>query len=89
MKVVVKHNQTIWDIAVQYTGDSGNAMAILQANGKNDTSLMIGEIMTIPEQIFSNKTNVFFQRRDVACAVHTKMSLFDFAHPDFYLFDFL
>lgn len=61
MKIVVSHNQNIWDVAVQYTGDSGNAMAILFYNNKTTTDLTPNESLIIPSELLSKKNMSFFK----------------------------
>lgn len=68
MKIEIKQNQSIWDIAVQYTGDSGNALAILFKNDKKNSTLMIGEELTIPNELISKRHIEFFQDKNIGTA---------------------
>lgn len=66
MKVVVTQNQTIWDIATQYTGDSGNAIDLLLVNDKLNDELMVGETLIIPSELVSVRHVAFFEGRDLS-----------------------
>lgn len=69
MIVIVQQNQSILDIATQYTGSSENAIAILLANQKANTSVFVGENIIIPESLFSVKSNTFYRSNgmDIGC----------------------
>ena len=50
--VKVLSGQSLFDIAIQYTGDAINTYAIAKANGKSITDdLSVSEIITIPNGI--------------------------------------
>lgn len=68
MKIEIKQNQSIWDIAVQYTGDSGNALSILFKNDKKNSTLMIGEELVIPSELISKRHIEFFQDKNIGTA---------------------
>lgn len=49
-KVAVLSGQSLYDIAIQYTGDVLNTYAIALVNGKSVTdSLAVGELIMIPD----------------------------------------
>lgn len=65
MIITVYQNQSIYDIATMYTGDSGNAIALLLANDKKDTTLKVGEQLLVPDSLVSKKTVKFYQSEDL------------------------
>ena len=60
MTIQVKQNQTIWDIALQYAGSIEAAFDILEANGKADTTLFVGESLLVPK-VVNKKVAQFFE----------------------------
>jgi len=50
-KIKVQDNQTIFDIALMYTGSIDTVMDILLHNGKVDDTLYVNEILVIPTVI--------------------------------------
>lgn len=60
MTIQVKQNQTIWDIALQYAGSIEAAFDILEANGKSDTALFVGESLVVPK-VVNKKVAQFFE----------------------------
>lgn len=67
MKVTVKDNQTIYDIALQYAGSIEAVIDILEANGKKDTTLLIGEELVIPN-VITQKVAQFYESSNVNVA---------------------
>lgn len=65
MKIIVLQNQSILDIATQYTGSGENAIAILFANNKVDTTISVGEILTIPITLYSVKSDAFYKSNNM------------------------
>ncbi|UDQ54985.1 hypothetical protein LJF28_04785 [Chryseobacterium indologenes] len=76
MKITVLHNQSILDIAVQYTGKAENAFDIAMINGISvSDSLVSGQIIEIPETNIDNDMVSFLKRKNVkpATAVNTNL----------------
>jgi hypothetical protein len=72
MKVIVKQNQSIQDIALMYTGESTNIVAILLANGKINQEVLVGEELTIPHDFVSQRFVDFY--RSFGTVVGTSVS---------------
>ncbi|WP_107039975.1 LysM peptidoglycan-binding domain-containing protein [Brumimicrobium mesophilum] len=67
MKITVKDNQTIYDIALQYAGSLEAVIDILEVNGKIDTTLLIGEELTIPS-VLVPKISEFYSSSNLTVA---------------------
>jgi len=81
MKVIVKDNQTIWDIAVQYAGSVEAVIDILEANGKLTTVLLIGEELVIPEVLVQNIANFFESRGLIVATTATPLGVDTWVPP--------
>ncbi|MDM1557050.1 hypothetical protein HX126_21070 [Chryseobacterium indologenes] len=59
MEVTVLHNQSLLDIAIQYTGNVGNSVYIAMSNGLSASEQLIpGMVMKIPDDLVIEKTMV-------------------------------
>lgn len=65
MKIIVKEGQSIWDVAIQYTGSIEGAFAILLANGKKSEEINTGDELVIPSIIDRNVVD-YFKSRNVS-----------------------
>lgn len=59
MKIIVKQDQTIYDVALQYAGSLEAVVSILVANGKANTALLIGEELEIPDVLVARVAGFF------------------------------
>jgi len=71
MKIIVKDNQTIYDIALQYAGSLEAVIDILEANGKTDTTLLIGEELEIPSVVKNKIVEFFFSSLTTVATLRT------------------
>lgn len=56
MEIIVLHNQSILDIAIQHTGSVFNAFAIAFANGFSVSEILVsGTTLIIPDEIKKNE----------------------------------
>lgn len=56
MEITVLHNQSLFDVAIQHTGNLMNAFAIAQENGLSITAVLAsGPALKIPVQVEINK----------------------------------
>ena len=81
MKITVKDNQTIYDIALQYAGSLEAAIDILEANGKADTLLYKGEELEIPNVISNKVVNFFSENKYVISTSETPLEVDNFVPP--------
>ena len=71
MIITVKNNQTIWDIALQYSGSLEAVVDILQASGKTSTELFIGEEITIP-YVSNKRVAQFFRDNNISLSTSSQ-----------------
>lgn len=69
IKVVVKPNQTLVDLAIQYGGEATELYKIAKANNMNCTDELIpGQTVIIPE-VVNEKVTGYFKRNNLFPAV--------------------
>lgn len=75
MKVIVQHNQSLLDIAVQYTGASENAFKIAFANNISvDAYISPGSIIEIPANVNLNtEIRDYFKNKNQNPATHDEV----------------
>ena len=66
MKIKVTQNQSIWDVALQYTGSTDNIVPILLASNKVNFALFINEELIIPDQLISKRVSAFYITHDIS-----------------------
>lgn len=55
MTVTILHNQSLFDLSIQYTGEVNNAFLIAKANDLSVSDLLVpGNKITIPGSVFMN-----------------------------------
>lgn len=56
MEITVLHNQSLFDVAIQHTGNVMNAFKIAQANAISITAVLAsGSVLSIPEGVEINR----------------------------------
>lgn len=75
MKVTVKHNQSVIDLAVQYTGTAENAFKIAHANNISvDAYLAPGSVLEIPKTVnISTEIRDYFKNKNQNPATHDEV----------------
>lgn len=75
MKVTVKHNQSVIDLAVQYTGTAENAFKIAHANNISvDAYLAPGSVLEIPKTVnISTEIRDYFLNKNHQPATHEEV----------------
>ena len=72
IKIKVQDNQTIFDIALQYTGSIDSVMDILLHNGKTDDVLLIDEIIEVPS-VLNKDIVAYFDKQPRAITTSTEL----------------
>ncbi|MFW2137096.1 hypothetical protein ACK2M7_12595 [Chryseobacterium sp. TY4] len=55
MEITILHNQSLFDVAIQHTGNVTNAFAIAAANGLSVTALLAsGAVINLPDAVEMN-----------------------------------
>jgi len=81
MRIKVQDKQTIFDIALQYTGSIDAVNEILIANKKQDDTLLVGEELTIPN-VYNNAVATYFKERGKVIATAVQSDIIVFSTQD-------
>lgn len=63
----IKQNQNLLDIAVQYTGELDNLMALAQANGISITSALLPGNTLVEVPVTNKRVTTTFERIEYDC----------------------